>query len=137
MKMIRFHLTVTIYNSFFQVKSSNWKMTSRDKINSVWFYDYDYFFEKLINEMDLNDINKFKLNIFNCFKQYLSCLKTTQIVNGSILEGYSIPSVEFNIPWDCIACCVPSRKIRDKYFEYDCLREKYYIKPSFINYLKS
>lgn len=129
--MTRFHLTITIYNPFFQ-----WKLDSRWKINSVWFYDYDYFFEKLLNDMSLNDINKFKLNLFNSYKQHLSCVKVCQYINWETFDWYCIPSLDIDIPWDCIACCVPNRKVRDKYFEYDCLRERYYIKPSFINYLK-
>lgn len=129
--MIRYHLTISIFNPFFQ-----WKLDSRWKINSVWFYDYDYFFEKILNEMSLNEINKFKLNLFNSYRQNLSCIKVCQFINWEVLDWYSIPSIEINIPSDCIAECIPSRSIRDKYFEYDCLREKYHIKSSFIYYLK-
>lgn len=129
--MIRYHLTISIFNPFFQ-----WKLDSRWKINSVWFYDYDYFFEKVLNEMSLNEINKFKLNLFNSYRQNLSCIKVCQFINWEVLDWYSIPSVEINIPSDFIAECIPSRKIRDKYFEYDVLREKYYVKSSFIYYLK-
>ena len=132
MKMIRHHLTVTIFNPFFQ-----WYLDTRWKINSVWFYDYDLFFEKVLNEMNLNEINKFKLNIFQWYKQHLSCIKVSQIVNWDILEWYSIPSCDFEVTSDVIAHCIPNRKIRDKYFEYDCLREKYFVKSSFIFYLKS
>ena len=130
--MTRFHLTITIFNPFFQ-----WKLNSRWKINSVWFYDYDYFFDKILSEMSLDQINKFKLNLFNSHKHLLSCIRVSQIINGDVLDWYSIPSCSFDIPADNLADCIPSRSIRDRYFEYDCLRERYYIKPSFINYLRS
>lgn len=129
--MIRFHLTITIFNPFFE-----WYLDSRGKISSVWFYDYDLFFEKILWDMSINDINKFKLNLFNGYKQHLSCIKISQFVNSELLEWYSIPSCNFEVTSDVIANCIPNRKIRDKYFEYDCLRERYYVKSSFIFYLK-
>ena len=134
--MIRYHLTITIFNPFFQVDWKVWKLNARGKINSVWFYDYDLFFEKLLNDMNLDQINKFKLNLFEWYKQNLSCVKVCQFVDWNILDGWCIPSCNFEVTSDIIAHCVPSRKICDKYFEYDCLREKYYVKSSFIFYLK-
>ena len=129
--MIRYHLTITIFNAFFE-----WKLNSRWKIDSVWFYDYDIFFEKVLQGMDYNEINKFKLNLFEWYKHKLSCLKVCQYINGNILDWYSIVSQDFNVSSHVIASCIPSRKLRDKYFEYDCLREKYYVKTDFIFYLK-
>lgn len=129
--MTRYHLTITIFNAFFQ-----WKLNSRGKIDSVWFYDYSLFFDKLLQGMNYNEINKFKLNLFEWYKHSLSCIKVCQYVNGEVLDWFSIISQDFNIPSHVIACCIPSRRLRDKYFEYDCLREKYYVKTDFIFYLK-
>jgi len=131
MKMIKFHLTITIFDPFFQKK-----LDARWKINSVWFADYDLFMEKIIQEMDLNDINKFKLALFETFKSDLTYIKVTQFVDWEILEGYAIPSADFNVSSNIIARCIPSRKIRDKFFEYDNLRERYFVKSSFVFYLK-
>lgn len=129
--MIRFHLKITIFNPFFE-----WKLNARGKINSVWFYDYDLFFEKVLQGMSIGDINRFKLNLFEWYKSQLSCIKVSQFVNGDVKDWYSIISCDFNVPSNAIARCVPSRSIRDKFFEYDCLREKYYVKSDFIFYLK-
>jgi len=136
MKMTRFHLIITIFNPFFETEKS-WKMSTREKINSVWFYDYDLFFDKVLQGMDYNDINKFKLNLFEWYKYNLSCVRVSQFNNGIVTDWYSIVSSEFKVPSNVIACCIPSRKLREKYFEYDCLREKYYVKTDFIFYLKS
>ena len=129
--MTRFHCTITIFHSFFE-----WKLKARWKIDSVWFYDYDLFFEKVLQGMSWNDINKFKLNLFEWYKHQLTCINVSQIINGSVYDWYSIVSQNFNVPSHVIAMCIPSRKLRDKYFEYDCLREKYYVKSDFIFYLK-
>lgn len=129
--MTRYHCTITIFHPFFQ-----WKLNSRWKIDSVWFYDYSLFFEKVLQGMSWGDINKFKLNLFEWYKHQLSCVAVSQYINGDVLDWYSIVSQDFNVPSHVIACCIPSRKIRDKYFEYDCLREKYYVKTDFIFYLK-
>lgn len=131
LKMIRYHLTITIFNPFFE-----WKMDARMKIESVWFYNYDLFFEKLLHDMDYNEINKFKLNLFNWYKQHLSCLKVSQYVDWEIKDWYCIPSCDFDVSSDVIAHCIPNRKLRNKYFEYDVLREKYYVNTDFIFYLK-
>lgn len=129
--MIKYHLNITIFNPFFQRK-----LDSRWKINSVWFADYDLLFEKILADMDLNDINKFKLNLFEIFKARLSYISVSQYINGEILEGYAIPSADFDVSSNVIAKCIPSRKIRDRYFEWDCLRERYFVKTSFVFYLK-
>ena len=129
--MTRFHLTITIFNPFFQEK-----LNSRGKIDSVWFSDYDLFFEKVLQGMSYNEINKFKLNLFERYKHTLSFICVSQYINGDVLDWYSIISQDFNIPSHVIAMCIPNRKLRDRYFEYDCLREKYYVKTDFIFYLK-
>ena len=130
--MIRFHLTIKIFNDFFQ-----WKLDSRWKINSVWFDDYDLFMEKVLHDMDLKDINKFKLNLFNRYRENLSYCYVTRFINDWIEDWYMIPTCTFNVSSNVIALCVPNRRVRDKYFEYDILRERYYVKSDFIFYLKS
>lgn len=130
--MIRYHLTITIFNPFFQDR-----LNARWKIESVRFYDYSLFFQKVLQGMNYNDINKFKLNLFQWYKDKLSCVRVSQFVNGDVLDWYSIISQDFDVSSHIIASCIPSRRIRDKYFEYDCLREKYYVKSDFIFYLKS
>lgn len=132
MKMTRYHLTITIFNPFFE-----WKLDVRWKINSVWFYDYSLFFEKILGDMSLNEINEFKLNLFEAFKQDLSLIRVSQFLNDWVVEWYSIVSSEFNVTSNLIAKAIPSRKIRNKFFEWDCLREKYFVKSSFVFYLKS
>lgn len=129
--MIKYHLTITIFEPFFQNK-----LDTRWKINSVYFVDYDLFFEKIIQDLDLSDLNKFKLNLFETYKNTLSYLKVTQYLDWEVLDWYAIPSSDFDVSSNVIAKCLPSRKIRDKFFEWDCLRERYFVKSSFVFYLK-
>lgn len=130
--MTRFHCTINIFNPFFQ-----WRLNNQWRINSVWFYDYDSFFEKFLSDLDWGQILKFKLNLFNWYKSQLSYVRVSEFINGDVLDWYSIVTHQFDVPSNVIACCCPSRKIRDKYFDFDCLREKYYVKSDFIYYLKS
>ena len=125
--MTRFHLTLTIFNAFFE-----WKLNARWKIDSVWFADYDLFFDKVLQGMSYNEINKFRLNLFEWYKHQLSCIKVCQFVNGDVIDWYSIISQDFNVPSHVIASCIPSRKLRDTYFEYDCMRERYYVKWNLV-----
>lgn len=128
--MTRFHLTITIFNPFF-----TWKLKARWKIDSVWFYDYSILFDKILQNLSYNEINKFKLNIFETFKHQLSCIRVSQFIDWVVYDWYSIVSQDFNVPSHIIACCIPSRSVRDEFFEWDWLREKYYVKTDFIYYL--
>ena len=129
--MVRFHLTITIFNPFFEKK-----LNARWKIDSVWFYDYSWFFDKLLQGLSYEEINKLRLNLFEWYKYQLSCVNVSQFIDWNVINWYSIVSQDFKVPIHVIAVCIPNRKLRDKYFEYDCLREKYYLKPDFIFYLK-
>lgn len=129
--MKRYHLTINIYNNFFE-----WKLDNKGKINSIWFYDYDLFFEKVLQGLDYSDLNKFRLNLFNMYKSSILCVKTSLCDFEWVKNWYTIINQIINVSSDSIARCIPSRKVRDKFFEYDCLREKYYIRTDFIFYLK-
>ena len=129
--MPRFHLTICIYNPFF-----TWKLNVRWKIDSVWFEDYDYFFEKILSDLTISEINKMKFNLFESCKYSIEWIKCCQIVDWDCVDWFIISESSFDIPSDLIARCIPSRWIRDKYFDYDCMREKYYVKSDFIYYLK-
>jgi hypothetical protein len=130
--MIRYHLTITIFNPFFQ-----WKLNSRWKIDSVRFADYDVLFWKILSCLTYSEIQKLRFNLFEWYKYQLSCLNVSQFINGDVLEWYSIVSQDFNVPSHVIACCIPSRKIRDQYFEYDCIKEKYHVKSNFLFHITS
>lgn len=129
--MTRFHLTITIFNPFF-----SWKLNARWKIDSVWFYDYSILFNKILQGMSYKEINKFRLNLFEWYKHNLSCVRVSQFIDWNVVDWFSIVSQDFNVSSHIIACCLPNRKLRDEYFDYDCMRERYYVKPDFILYLK-
>lgn len=130
-KMTRFHCIINIFNPFFEEK-----LKAKWKINSVWFYDYDVFFDKILDDLSFNDIQRMKLNLFEWYKWELSIVRCSQVINWECYDWYSIPNCQFNVPNDVLARCIWSRSVRDRYFDYDCLREKYYIKADFISYLK-
>ena len=129
--MTRFHLTIKIFNDFFQ-----WKLDTRWKINSVWFDDYDFLMEKILHDMDISDINKFRLNLFNRYRDDLWYCKVCKFEDWQTIDWYMIPTYTFGVTSNVIALCIPSRKIRNTYFEYDWFRERYYLKSDFISMLK-
>ena len=128
--MIRYHLTIRIFNDFFEKK-----LDSRWKISSVWFDDYDYIVEKIFHDMSVSEINEFKLKLFNAFRDQLDWCRVVKYDNWEIYDWYMIPWYTFDVPSSLIALCIP-RKVRDKYFDYDWLRERYHIKSEFIYHLK-
>ena len=58
--MTRFHLTITIFNPFFEEKIK----CSLKKLIVFGFMIVLYFFDKVLQGMSYSDINKFKLNLF-------------------------------------------------------------------------
>lgn len=129
--MIRYHLTIKIYNEFFTKK-----LDARWKIDSVWFEDYDLFFQKILDDLSYHDLNEFRLNLFNRYKEDIKYCRVSKFENWEVMDWYMIPSYSFNVTSNLIALCLPSRKLRDRYFDYDTFREKYYVKTDFIFYLK-
>lgn len=79
--MIRYHLTIKIYNDFFEKK-----LDSRGKISSVWFDDYDLIMEKILHDLDRSEINKFKLNLFQRFKDELSYCRVSKFEGGVVRD---------------------------------------------------
>lgn len=126
-KMINFHLTITIFNAFFEKK-----LDVRWKIDSVRFYNYDLLMWKILNELSYSELNKFRFNLFEWFKHELTCINVSQFVDGEVYDWYSIVSQNFNVSSNIIANCIPNRKVRDKYFEWDWLREKFHVRSNFL-----
>ena len=117
----------------------NWKkLNSRDKLDRVRFYDYSKLIWDMLSEMEYWQIQDIRLKIYQEYKHHINFTKCSWIENAvdwkEVVDWYKVSSWIFKIPVSFFASILP-RKIRQKYFFYDRLYEKYILKTDFIFYL--
>lgn len=110
----------------------------RFKKTSVYFYDYDDCVEYILWQMDLSEIEKLKINIYNRYHKLLKFSVFSEYdINEGIFEWYKVSSPIIDIDITDFAELLPNIRLVKTYFEWDSVREKYSYKSDFINYVKS
>lgn len=120
-----------------------WKFASyfnaRSKINCVFFLDYDDYFKYIIDNMEYSHLQKFRLNIYK-YALSKKLIKFTKFcdceVPGDVVIWYTVASEPFELDVDDFAKLLPKTKYKKLYFMYDNLRERYFLKSDFINYIQ-
>lgn len=120
------------YKSIFS-SSYNWRF----KKNCVYFYDYDDLIGFILSSMSESEIWRLKLNIYNSYYKQIKFIKFGECDNNwNVFEWYDLSSEIIEIDNDDFAKLLPSMLLRKKFFNYDPLKEKYYLKWDFINCVK-
>lgn len=108
---------------------------ARVKKNCVFFYDYDNYVGCILNHLSESALDRLRLNIF---KKYHYLIKFTKFWecdnNDNYFQGYKIDSPIFDVSMNDLACMLDVSD-RKKYFDWDDVKEKYYLKGGFINYV--
>lgn len=129
--MIRVVISWTYYKENVYFSSRN----ARQKKECVYFYDYDDYFAYIIQRMDLGDLQRLRLAIY---KKYQKLIKFTKFIesdnNWDKFEWYHLESPIIDINTTDFALLLPVA-YRKKYFTYDNVREKYFLRSDFINYV--
>ena len=129
--MIRVVISWTYYKENVYFSSRN----ARQKKECVYFYDYDDYFAYIIHHMDYSDLQKLRLAIY---KKYQPLIKFTKFIESDNawekFEGYHLESPIIDINTTEFAWLLPVA-YRKKYFTYDNVREKYFLRSDFINYV--
>lgn len=130
-------LKVIIYGTYYKDNSkwySSWN--ARNKKDCVYFEDYDDYTWYVIQHMDLSEIWRLKLNIFRKYHDKIKFEKFwEEDYEWNIFTWYYISSPIIEISNTEFASLLPSVKIRKNYFDWDNIKEKYFFKGSFINYV--
>lgn len=109
---------------------------SRLKKNFVAFYDYDKYSEYIINQMSESEIYKFKINFYNKYKKDVKFTRFSEIDNSGLkFEWYNLLSPVIELDVDTFAQLLPNYNLKKKYFIRDSVRERYFYKSDFINYV--
>ena len=129
--MIDIVISWTYYKENVYFSSRN----ARQKKECVFFYDYDEYFGYIIQHMDYSDLQRLR---FDIYKKYQKLIKFTKFIeddnNWWKFEGYHLQSPIISIDNTDFAELLPV-SYRKKYFTYDPVRERYYLKSDFINYV--
>ena len=119
-------------NSWF--KKFNW----RQKKESVYFYDYDDYVGYIIQHMDYSVLQRFRLNLYNCYKDFITFKKFWEIdKDWNRFRWYDLSSDIIEINNNDFASLIPDSSYRKKFFIYDDLKEKYVLKGDFISFIKT
>ena len=118
-------------NVFFSV----WN--ARQKKECVYFYDYDEYIGYIIQHMEFSELQKLR---FNIYQKYRDLIKFTPIrecdKDWNIFEGWKLQSPNIRVDTHDFALLIPYKDTRKRYFIWDPVREKYYFKSQFINYVQ-
>lgn len=112
---------------------SNWN--ARQKKECVFFYDYDDFVGYIVQHMDYSELQRLRLRIYQLYQKEIKFTKFIEKNNQwDKLEWYHLQSPIIRVPENDFAELLEN-KTRKKYFDYDNVRERYYYKSKFINYV--
>jgi len=108
---------------------------ARQKKECVYFYDYDDYMGYIIQHMDYSDLQRLR---FDIYKKYQKQIKFTKFIeqdkDWNKFEWYKLQSPIIEINTTEFAELLPV-SYRKRYFVYDNVREKYFLKSDFINYV--
>lgn len=112
---------------------SNWN--ARQKKECVFFYDYDEYAWYIIQHMDYSDLQKFRLKIYQTYQKQIKFKKFIETNRDwDKFEWYHLESPIIRLDNHDLALLL-NYSDRKKYFVYDEVRERYYLKSDFINYV--
>ena len=108
---------------------------SRQKKECVFFYDYDDFVGYIIQHMDFSELQRFRLKIYQKYQKEIKFTKFIEKNNQwDKFEWYHLQSPIIRVNENDFACLL-DYNTRKRYFDYDNVRERYYYKSKFINYV--
>lgn len=108
---------------------------ARLKKDMVYFYDYDRYIEEIINRLSYAELQRLRINIYNTYHDLIKFTNFKEYdINGHIIEWVKIESPIIDVSVDDFAYLLSNKDIRKKYFDYDDIRERYFLKSDFINY---
>lgn len=130
--MLRIVIWWTYYkeNAWF----SSWN--ARQKKECVFFYEYDDYIWYIIQNMEFSELQRLRLKLYQEYQEYIKFTRFTEkSTKWDIFTWYKLQSPIIEVPLNDFACLLDVYT-RKRYFEYDNVREKYYLKWDFINYVE-
>ena len=130
-------LRVVIQGTYYKDSPRYSYWSGRQKKECVYFYEYDDYMGYIIQNMGYSDLQKLRLNIYNKYKKLIKFTKFWELdKDWNKFEWYKLESPIIDIDNTTFAELIPNSSIRKKFFLRDNIKEKYYLKSRFINYIQ-
>lgn len=114
---------------------SSWN--ARQKKECVFFYDYDEYIDYILKQLSYSELQRLRLNIYNKYRKLIKYTKFGELdKDWKRFEWLKLESPIIEIDNTDFVELLPSYSIRKRFFEFDNIREKYYLRSDFINYIK-
>ena len=120
-------------------KDNHWysSWNARQKKDCVYFYDYDEYIDYILKQLTYPELQKLRLNIYNKYKKLIKFTKFWEVdIDWNKIDWLKLQSPIIEIDNTDFVELLPSYSIRKRFFEFDNVREKYYLRSDFINYIK-
>ena len=112
---------------------SSWN--ARQKKDCVYFYEYDDMAWYIIQHMEYSEIQRLRLHLYQKYQKLIAFTKfIEQDKNWDTFEGYKLLSPIIDVSTSEFAELL-DKWTRKRYFEYDDVKERYYYRWDFINYV--
>ena len=80
--MINIHLKIKAFK--YEIYKDFYSLSARDKINSVQIYETDFIMDRILNDMDLWEIGRFLLNMFNLYSKDFTVMHSSEYYNWNV-----------------------------------------------------
>lgn len=120
-------------------KENHWysSWNARQKKECVYFVDYDDYVKYILNSMSFSDLQKLRLNIYNKYHKLIKFTPFWEVdKDWNKFEWYRLESPIIDIDNTDFAELLPNVWVRKRFFVWDSIREKYFLKSKFINYIQ-
>lgn len=108
----------------------------RFKKQSVYFYDYDEYVDHILSQMDVSEIERLKVNIYNRYHKLIKFNPFSEYdIKNWVFEGLKVSSPIIEIDNTELAELLPNKSLIKKFFDWDPVREKYTFKSDYVNYV--
>lgn len=122
--MLNIHLTIKACK--YEIMKDMYSLSARDKINSIMIYENDFIMDRILNDMDLWEIWRFLLKMFDLYHSEFKVIRASELYNWSIVNYIYFDSKPIPVSANNIAIALPKR-VREKYFSMDIISQKYVV----------
>lgn len=112
----------------YEIYKDFYSLSARDKINSVQVYETNFIMDRILNDLDLWEVGRFLLNMFNLYSNEFSLMRNSEYYNWNVVNTLYFQSKPIIVSENNIAISLPS-KVRNKYFVCDPMDWKRKINP--------
>lgn len=103
----------------------------------VFFYDYDDVVKFMIDKLSYSELWRLRINIYNYCHDSIKFTSFWEVdLNWNKYEWYNIDSPVILLSYDEFAKLYPNSSLKNKFYIWDKIKERFVLRSSFIDYVK-